>query len=110
MAQIKTKHNVGDNVWWVHCSCRVYEGTIVDISCCDYQGFLYCLISSPKFKANPFPNVHYSNVFKTKKEAQEYAKYQKRNPDGVFPMCMSCHYNDWLKQPADEERDSNAAP
>jgi hypothetical protein len=52
---------------------------------------------------NPFPTVHYSNIFKTKKEAKEYAKYQTKNPDDVVPMCMSCHYNDYLKQPAEGE-------
>ena len=100
MALIKTMHNVGDEVWWVHCSCRVYEGTIEEISCCDYQGALYCILNSPSFKINPFPNVHYSNVFKTKEEAKEYAKFQKRNK-GILPMCMSCHYNEWLRQPAE---------
>ena len=76
MAYINTKHNVGDKVWWVHCSGRVYGGTIKEITCCDYQGFLYCLIDSPTFKVNPFPVVHYSNVFKIKEEAKKYAKYQ----------------------------------
>jgi hypothetical protein len=108
MAHINTKHNVGDKVWWVHCSGRVYGGTIKDITCCDYQGFLYCLIESPTFKVNPFPVVHYSNVFKTKEEAKKYAKYQKRNPDDVVPMCMSCHYNDFLKQREKIEPTANA--
>lgn len=103
MALIKTRHNVGDRVWWVHCSCRVYEGVIGEITCCDYQGALYCHIASPSFKRNPFPVVHYSNVFKTKAEAKEFAAYQKKNPDGVVPMCMGCHYNDFCKQPAEVE-------
>ena len=41
MADIKTKLNVGDTVWWVHCSNKIYKGTVEEISCCDYQGALY---------------------------------------------------------------------
>ncbi len=93
MANIKTNLNVGDTVWWVHCSHKVYKGTIEEISCCDYQGALYCQIYSPSFRRNPYPTVHYSNVFKSRDEAHEFAEYQKANPDGVFPMCMGCHYN-----------------
>lgn len=37
MANIKTKLNVGDTVWWVHCSNKIYKGT-VEILYCDYQG------------------------------------------------------------------------
>lgn len=36
MADIKTKLNVGDTVWWVNCSNKVYKGTIKEIVCCDY--------------------------------------------------------------------------
>lgn len=95
MAEIKTQRNVGDTVWWVHCSNRVYKGTIEEIRCCDYQGALYCIIHSPSFKVNPYPSVHYSNVFPNRAEAEEFAEYQKANPDGVFPVCMGCHYNKW---------------
>ena len=48
MADIKTKLNVGDTVWWVNCSNKVYKGTIKEIVCCDYQGALYCGIYSPR--------------------------------------------------------------
>ena len=92
MAEIKTKLNVGDTVWWVHCSNRVYQGVIEDIECCDYQGALYCNIHSPTFKINPRPVVHYSFVFSTKAQAKEFAAYQKANPDGVLPKCMGCRY------------------
>ena len=94
MAEIKTKINIGDTVWWVHCSNRVYKGVVKDIHCCDYQGALYCIIHSPSFlKINPYPCVHYSFVFLTRAEAKEFADYQKENPDDVVPMCMGCHYN-----------------
>ncbi len=93
MAEIKTNINIGDAVWWVHCTSRVYEGVVKDISCCEYQGALYCLIHSPSFKLNPYPSVHYSNVFSTRAGAQDFADYQKENPDNVLPMCMGCHYN-----------------
>ena len=93
MANIKTNLNVGDTVWWVHCSNKVYKGTIEEISCCDYQGALYCKIYSPSFRRNPYPTVHYFNVFKSKDDAKEFAECQKANPDDVVPMCMGCHYN-----------------
>ena len=92
MAKIETRLNVGDTVWWVHCENKVYKGTIEGISCCDYQGALYCNICSPSFKRNPYPTVHYSNVFLSRKAAQDFADYQRENPDGVFPCCMGCHY------------------
>lgn len=92
MPKIETRLNVGDTVWWVHCENKVYKGTIEEISCCDYQGALYCGIYSPSFKRNPYPTVHYSNVFPSRKEAQDFANYQKENPDNVFPCCMGCHY------------------
>jgi len=102
MGFIKTKLNPGDCIWWVHCSGRVYKGTIEEITCCDYQGALYCQIVSPSFKINPTPIVHYSNVFDTRERALEFAEYQKKNPDDVLPMCMGCHYNDFCKQPAED--------
>lgn len=92
MAEIKTKLNVGDTVRWVHCTNRVYNGTIEDIHCCEYQGALYCTLHSPSFKVNPYPVIHYSFVFPTLKAEKEFAEYQKENPDGVFPMCLGCHY------------------
>lgn len=92
MSEIKTKLNVDNTVWWVHCDNRVYKGTIEGISCCDYQGSLYCHIHSPSFKRNPYPTVHYSTVFQSRDEAEEFAEYQKENPDDVFPRCMGCHY------------------
>lgn len=97
MTFIKTNINIGDTVWWVHCSNKVYRGVVEEISCCEYQGALYCHIHSPSFKRNPYPSVHYSNVFPIREAAQAFADYQKENTDGVVPMCMRCHYNDWLK-------------
>lgn len=93
MAEIKTNLNVGDTVWWVHCSAKVYKGVIEDINCCEYQGALYCNIHSPSFKINPHPVVHYSNVFSSRSSAESFAEYQKENPDNVWPKCMGCHYN-----------------
>lgn len=93
MAEIKTNLNVGDTVWWVHCSNRVYKGVIEELHLCEYQGALYCNIHSPSFKINPYPVVHYSEVFSNRANAEEFAKYQEENPDDVVPMCMGCHYN-----------------
>ena len=92
MGEIKTELNSGDTVWWAHCSNKVYKGTIVNIHCCDYQGALYCEIHSPSFRLNPYPVVHYSNVFLTREGAKSFAEYQRENPDDVLPMCMRCHY------------------
>lgn len=105
MAEIKTKINVGDQVWWVHDGSQVrkYKGTVEQIECCDYQGALYCVIYSPTFKLNPYPCVHYSNVFKTKLEADQFRKTiktlkERRNePEPgfkyhVYPMCYGCYH------------------
>ena len=100
--EIKTKLNVGDIVWWVHCSDRVYKGKIEGIDCCEYQGALYCIIYSPSFRANTHPTVHYSNVFPTREAAEEFAHYQKINPDNVYPMCMGCHYA-WNRRAGDKK-------
>lgn len=93
MADIKTKLNVGDTVWWVNYSNKVYKGTIKEIVCCDYQGALYCDIYSPSYRRNTNPVVHYSSVFESREKAQKFADYQEENPDDVFPKCMGCHYN-----------------
>jgi hypothetical protein len=93
MSDIKTKLNVGDTVWWVNCSNKVYKGTIKEIVCCDYQGALYCGIYSPSYRRNTNPVVHYSSVFESREKAQKFAEYQEENPDDVFPKCMGCHYN-----------------
>lgn len=93
IADIKTKLNIGDTVWWVNCSNKVYKGTIKEIVCCDYQGALYCGIYSPSYRRNINPVVHYSSVFESREKAQKFAEYQKENPDDVFPKCMGCHYN-----------------
>ena len=92
MSEIQTKLNIGDVVWWVHCSGMVDQGVIEGITCCDYQGALYCHIYSPSFRLNPYPTVHYSYVFKSKDEAKDFSKYQRENPDSLVPMCMGCHY------------------
>lgn len=100
MAEIKTMHNVGDTVWWVHCTNRVIKGVIESITCCDYQGELYCTLHSPSFKVNPYPTIHYSFVFRSREAAQEFAEYQKENPDNVLPMCLGCHY-EWNRREGD---------
>ena len=93
MSEIVTKIKAGDTVWWVHCSNRVYKGTVQAITLCEYQGALYCNIHSPSFRINQFPVVHYSFVFLSRREAEEFAEYQAENPDGVFPVCMGCRFN-----------------
>ena len=93
MSEIVTKIKAGDTVWWVHCSNKVFKGTVQAITLCEYQGALYCELHSPSFRRNQFPVVHYSKVFLSRQSAEEYADYQKANPDMAFLVCMRCHYN-----------------
>jgi len=91
--EIKTRIDPGQTVWWVHCTGKVHKGTVQAITICEYQGALYCHIYSPSFRINPYPTVHYSDVFPTRDAALDFAEYQTANPDGVYPRCMGCHYN-----------------
>lgn len=92
--EIATRKVPGDVVYWVHCSGRVYKGTVQAVTLCEEQGALYCHIFSPSFHRNPYPCVHYSFVFLDRDKAKDYAAYQTENPDGVTPRCMGCHYNE----------------
>ena len=91
--EIVTRKVPGDVVYWVHCSGKVYKGTVQAVTLCEEQGALYCYIYSPSFRRNPYPCVHYSAVFPDRNQAKDYAAYQTENPDGVLPICMGCHYN-----------------
>lgn len=93
MSEIVTKIKVGDTVWWMNWKGRVIKGTVQAIQICEEQGALYCNIYSPSNRINQYPVVHYSKVFPSRDRAEEYAEYQKENPDGVFPVCMGCHFN-----------------
>lgn len=92
--EIRTNKRIGDKVWWVHRTkdrWRIFEGTIEDISLCEYQGALYCHLYSPAFKVNPHPTVHYSYVFCTKEEAESHREVLKAS-DNSIPMCDGCKY------------------
>jgi len=95
MSEIVTRIKPGDTVWWVHdaATVRVYKGVVQGIELCEPQGALYCRIYSPSFRINPHPIVHYSKVWQTRAEAEEYAGYFRENPDDVLPVCMGCHFN-----------------
>lgn len=93
MSEIVTNINVGDVVWWVNWKGRVVKGTVQAIQICEEQGALYCNIYSTSNRINQYPVVHYSKVFLSRDIAEEYAEYQKENSDGVFPVCMGCHFN-----------------
>lgn len=101
--EIRTRIEPGETVWWVHCSNRVYKGTVQAITLCEGQGALYCHIYSPSFRINPYPTVHYSDVFPSREAAQMFAAYQKENPDSVFPRCMRCHYNECGRGTVEED-------
>ena len=93
MSEIVTKSKQGDTVWWVNWKGRVIKGTVLAIQLCEESGALYCNIYSPSHRINQYPVVHYSEVFLSRGKAEEFAEYQKENPDNVFPRCMGCHYN-----------------
>jgi hypothetical protein len=93
---IKSNIGVGDTVWWVHCSNKVYKGVVENIELCEGSGALFCIIHSPSFQLNHHPCVHYTNVYLTRIAAEDFAEYQKENPDDVVPMCMKCHYNSMI--------------
>ena len=94
--EIKTNHKVGDTVYWVHGTNKlmIYKGTIEEISLCEYQGALYCLLHSPTFKINPYPNVHYSHVFHTREQAEEFREAVKaaKGNESLYPVCYGCRY------------------
>lgn len=91
----------GDTVYYIHDNAfkisgkrtSVIKATIQSIDLCEYQGALYCNLYAPSFRRNQHPTVHYSRIFKTRSDAQDYADYVDENPDGVWPVCMGCHYN-----------------
>lgn len=93
MTDISTHTRIGDTVWWVHCSGKVYKGCVQAMTICEEQGAIYCHIYSPSFRRNPYPTVHYSEVFLSREQANEFAEIMQENPDGVFPMCGGCHYS-----------------
>ena len=105
MSEIVTAIKPGDTVWWVHDGftitganaafypSKVYKGTVQAITLCEYQGALYCNIFSPSFRRNRYPVVHYSKVFRSREEANEFAEQVDHNEDMVLPMCYGCHYS-----------------
>lgn len=88
---IDAKIKVGDKVFWVHCSGRVYAGTVEELRLCEYQGSVYANLYSPTFKLNTYPTVHYSHLFSTKEKAKDFAKYVKQA--STVPMCEGCRYH-----------------
>ena len=96
------KIKVGDTVFWVHCSNRVYEGKVEQCSICDYQGAIYLELYSPKFKLNPFPNVHYSHCFLKQEDAREFASTLKREGKNAM-RCDRCRY-EFSKRPVHEPK------
>ena len=93
--EIKTNIKVGDHVYWVKDttkSIRIYEATVEEITLCEYQGALYCTLHSPNFKLNPYPVVHYSFVFPSKEQAEEFREVMKAYiaDKSTYPMCYGC--------------------
>ena len=39
------------------------------------------------------PTIGTESAEELPQEAEEYAEYQRANPDAVFPVCMGCHFN-----------------
>ena len=93
MSEIKTGLKVGDIVWWVHCTNKVYKGEIKELSFCEGQGAVYCHIYSPTFRINPYPAVHYTNCFSSKEEAKEAVKWLNDNERHGMIRCDRCKLN-----------------
>ena len=98
---------IGDTVYWVHCTNRVYKGTVCEYSFCESQGAVYLHIHSPLFRKNTYPTVHYSFCFKNKDEAKEFAEDMQAN--GTFcKRCSRCEFDvmrlfGYLKRPEDKQ-------
>ena len=92
MYEIRTRINVGDTVYWIHCSNKVYKGIVQEMHMCEGQGAIYCSIHSPLFKLNQYPNVHYSNCYKEKARAIETANYLKQE-ETFMKRCDRCKLN-----------------
>ena len=97
--EIETYIKPKDSVFWVNEKPTkngnkfiVYSATVMEISLCEYQGALYCTLYCPDFKINPYPNVHYSHVFKSKENAEDFAKELKHISKDNYPMCYGCKY------------------
>ena len=97
MIEIKTGLKAGDKVWWIHCSNRIYYGTIKEFAFCEGQGAVYCYIDSPTFKLNPYPTVHYTHCFSTKEEAKDVVKYLKEEEKHGMIRCDRCKFNEQYK-------------
>lgn len=101
---IKTNIKPGDKVFWVKERLKlgqgttivknffVYEATVEEIHLCEYQGALYCTLHCPSFKINPYPTVHYSNVFTTREQANSFREVLKKAEGKNWPMCYGCQY------------------
>jgi hypothetical protein len=92
MSEIKTRINVGDTVYWIHHSNKVYKGIVEGMHMCEGQGAIYCSIHSPMFKINPYPNVHYSFCYKEKERAVEASEYLKQEEESL-KRCDRCKLN-----------------
>jgi hypothetical protein len=89
---IKTRLSLGDTVYWVHCSNKIYKGIVREFSFCEDQGAVYLILDSPSFKINPNPIVHYSHCFISKEQAQECIKdYDDWNKMGMI-RCDRCYF------------------
>ena len=98
--EIKTFIKPNDTVYWVKERWTpkkgkrfvVYEAKVEEVSLCEYQGALYCTLNCPDFKINPHPNVHYSQVFTSKVQAEDFAEALKTIHKDNPPICYGCKY------------------
>jgi hypothetical protein len=82
---------IGDTVFWVHCSNKVYTGIVTEYDFCAYQGAVYLLLDSEDFPYNKTPIVHYSHCFHDKDEAEEFA--ESLSAEGTYAKrCDRCEY------------------
>lgn len=90
-SMIKTNIKVGDTVFWVHCSNRVYKGIVTEFDFCEDQGAVYLLLFSKQFRINNTPVVHYSHCFLTRESAMECAEWLKEDHQ-IIKRCSRCEF------------------
>ena len=94
---MRIKLQIDQVVYWVHCTNKVYKGTIKEYSFCENQGAVYLSIHSPSFRINPYPTVHYSHCFASKERALEFAEALKE--EGSFvKRCDRCEFENKFKE------------
>lgn len=77
MADIKTKLNIGDTVWWVNCSNKVYKGTIKKLRAATIRAHFTAAFTAhltDEIQIRPFTILLFSSPEKGHKNLQSIRK------------------------------------